>query len=81
MAKTPCFQCNDLGSIPGKGTRSHMLQLRVHVPQLKIPHAAMKTKNPTSKTLHSQINTNKKLKKKKTEPIVLADLLPPGIQG
>ena len=64
VAKTPCFQCNDLGSIPGRGTRSHMLQLRVHVPQLKIPHAAMKTKNPTSKTLHSQINTNKKLKKK-----------------
>ena len=24
-----------LGSIPGQGTRSHMLQLRVHVPQLK----------------------------------------------
>ena len=53
-----------LGSIPGQGTRSHMLQLRVHMPQLKIPHAAMKTKNPTTKTLHSQINTNKKLKKK-----------------
>ena len=24
-----------LGSIPGQGTRSHMLQLRVHMPQLR----------------------------------------------
>ena len=30
------------GSIPGQGTRSHMPQLRVRVPQLKIPHAATK---------------------------------------
>ncbi|TEA25080.1 hypothetical protein DBR06_SOUSAS6010062, partial [Sousa chinensis] len=30
------------GSIPGQGTRSHMLQLRVHMPQLRIPHAATK---------------------------------------
>ncbi|TEA25428.1 hypothetical protein DBR06_SOUSAS11710016, partial [Sousa chinensis] len=27
------------GSIPGQGTRSHMLQLRVRKPQLKILHA------------------------------------------
>jgi len=27
------------GLIPSQGTRSHMLQLRVHMPQLKIPHA------------------------------------------
>ena len=33
-----------LGSIPGQGTRSHMPQLRVRVPQLKIPHAT--TKDP-----------------------------------
>ncbi|TEA37056.1 hypothetical protein DBR06_SOUSAS210217, partial [Sousa chinensis] len=32
-------------SIPGQGTRSHMLQLRVHIPQLKIPHAT--PKDPT----------------------------------
>ena len=32
-----------LGSIPGLGARSHMLQPRVHMPQLKIPHAATKT--------------------------------------
>ena len=30
------------GLIPGQGTRSHMLQLRV-MPQLKIPSAATKT--------------------------------------
>ena len=35
--------------IPGQGTRSHMLQLRVHMPQLKILRAATKTR-------HSQIN-------------------------
>ena len=33
-----------LGSIPGQGTRSHMPQLRVRMPQLKIPHAATKTR-------------------------------------
>ena len=27
------------GLIPGRGTRSHMLQLRVRMPQLKILHA------------------------------------------
>ena len=32
-----------LGFIPGQGTRSHMLQLRVRMPQLQIPHAAAKT--------------------------------------
>ena len=31
------------GSIPGQGTRSHMLQLSVPVQQLKMPHAATKT--------------------------------------
>ena len=28
MAETPHSQCRRLGSIPGRGTRSHMLQLR-----------------------------------------------------
>ena len=32
-----------LGLIPGQRTRSHMLQLRVHMQQLKILHAATKT--------------------------------------
>ena len=45
----------DQGSIPGQGTRSHMLQLRARMPQLKIPQAATETR-------HSQIN--KCLKKK-----------------
>ena len=40
------------GSIPGQGTRSHMLQLRVCVPQIKMLRA-------TAKTWHSQINKNK----------------------
>ena len=47
--KTPCFQCRGPGSIPGQGTRSHMLQLRVRTQQLKIPSAATRTR-------HSQIN-------------------------
>ncbi|TEA36264.1 hypothetical protein DBR06_SOUSAS18910032, partial [Sousa chinensis] len=34
------------GSIPGQGTISHMPQLRVCMPQLKIPH-------DTTKTLHA----------------------------
>ena len=33
VAKTPCFQCTELGSIPGEGTRFHMLQLRLSMPQ------------------------------------------------
>ena len=28
VAKTLCSQCKGLGSIPGQGTRAHMLQLR-----------------------------------------------------
>ena len=39
VAKTPCSQCRGQGTIPGWGTRSHMLQPRVSVPQLKIPWA------------------------------------------
>ena len=38
--KTPSSQWEGLGSIPGQGTRSHMPQLRVHMLQLKLPHAA-----------------------------------------
>ena len=49
-----------LGSIPGQGTIAHMLQLRVHMPQLKIPRA-------TAQTCFGQINkylkTNKQNKK------------------
>ena len=38
-----------LGLIPGQGTRSHMLQLKIPPATRKIPHAATKTQ-------HSQIN-------------------------
>ena len=31
-----------LGSIPGQGTRSHMPQLRIRMPQLKILHVTTK---------------------------------------
>ena len=29
---TLCSQCRGLGSIPGQGTRSHILQLKVRMP-------------------------------------------------
>ena len=32
-----------LGLIPGQGARSHVPQLRVRVPQLKVLHATTKT--------------------------------------
>ena len=35
VAKIPCSNAGDLGSIPGGGARFHMLQLRVCMPQLK----------------------------------------------
>ena len=34
-----------LGLIPGQGSRSHKLQLRVHLPKLKIPHAIAKSRS------------------------------------
>ena len=59
VAKTLHSQSRGLSSIPGQGTRSHMLQLlvRVHMPQLKILHIATKTQS-------RQINTYIKKKKK-----------------
>ena len=46
------------GSIPGQGTRSHRLLLRVCVLQPKISHATMKIEGPcaTTKIQHSQIS-------------------------
>ena len=41
VTKTPYSQCRGPGSIPGQGVRSHMLQLRVSMPQSKILHTAM----------------------------------------
>ena len=49
MAKTWHSQYRGLGSIPGQGTRSHMPELRVQMPKLKILYA-------TTKTMHSPIN-------------------------
>lgn len=51
-----------LGAVPGWGTRSHMLQLRVCMPQLKSLHAA-------AKTGHSLINIKRKRKSLEMEPI------------
>ena len=47
------------GSIPGQGTRSHMLQLRVCILQLKIPSAV-------TETWCSQINLEEEVGKKKS---------------
>ena len=46
VAKIPCPQFRGTHLIPGQGTTPHPLQLRVHMPQLKILHAARKTENP-----------------------------------
>ena len=51
-----------LGSIPGQGTTSHMPQLRVRMPQLKIPRA-------TTKTWSSQINKHIFLKNEEEEKL------------
>ena len=50
----------NLGSIPGQGTRSHILQLRVCMPQLqKIPHAKAKTQhNQLNKYLKKLVDKN-----------------------
>ena len=56
----------ELGSIPGQGTRSHMLELRTCVMQLKILHVTMKILCSVTKTQCSQI------KKKKKNSMVLA---------
>jgi len=44
VAKTP--NAGGSGSIPGWGTRNHMLQLRVCMPQQNIPYAATKAEDP-----------------------------------
>ena len=43
VAMTPYFQCRGL---PGQGTRSHMPQIRVCLPQRKILHAAKEIEDP-----------------------------------
>ena len=57
-AKTPCSQGRGPGLIPGQGTSSHLLQLKVCTLQLKIPRAATETR-------HSQMNKQTNIKGKK----------------
>ena len=46
-AKIPCSQCKrPRDSIPGQGTRSHMLQLKSLNGASKIPHAIAKIREP-----------------------------------
>ena len=45
-----------LGLIPGWGTRTYMLQPRVPMPQLKIPHASTKTQCSQNKQTKNQCN-------------------------
>ena len=59
------------GLIPGRGTRSHMPQLEVHmlqllrpwVPQVKIPHAATKTQHNQSKKCLIYLKVTIKMKR------------------
>ena len=44
MARITCSQCREPRLNPGQGTRFHMSQLRVCMPQLRIPHATTKIK-------------------------------------
>ena len=46
VAKARPSNAGDLDSILGHRTRSHMPQLTVCMPLLKMPHAAMKIKDP-----------------------------------
>ena len=56
------------GWIPDQGSRSHMLQLRVRMLQMKIPHVAPKITCAVTKTWHSQINNHKKERNKDQPP-------------
>ena len=46
VAKTLHCQCMGLGSIPNHGTRSHMSQVRVQMPELMILKATVEIKYP-----------------------------------
>ena len=54
-----------LGLIPGQGTRSCMLKLRVGMSHLKIPHVARKSLSVTTKTNAMQSKKKKERKEKK----------------
>ena len=64
-----------LGSIPGQGTRSHMLQRRVHLPQLKIVDAVSRpgtVKLKIKKTIASLNGKNYTLQKNQNQGIWVA---------
>ena len=50
--------------IPGQGTRSRMLKLRVGIPSPKIPHVARKSLSATTKANAMQSKKKKKQKQK-----------------
>ena len=56
-----------LGSIPGQGTRSHMLQRRVHRPQLKILDAVSRPGTVKLKKKNRSITKWEKLHIKKNQ--------------
>ena len=70
VAKTLCSQCTGTGSILGQGTRSHMPQLRAHMPHLKDPEYCKKDWRSCMLQLRPAItkwNTKKKKKKNQEE--------------
>ena len=62
-------------SIPGQGTRSHMLQLRVCTLQLRIPYAPTKLPKCHNQDQCSQIKNIKKKKKISSDPTITTQTL------
>ena len=73
----------DPGSIPGQGTRCHMPQLSIHMPQIKVLHATTKTwpsqqNKTTPKTQKPQKNqkhSTKTLLKKRCPQTIAMDTI------
>ena len=55
VAKIPSSHCRSLGSVPGQGTRSHMLQLKDPYYATKIPNATTKTGCNLTKSIFKNI--------------------------
>ena len=55
VAKIPRSRCRGLGSVPGQGTRSHMLQLKDPYYATKVPKATTKTGRNLTKSIFKQI--------------------------
>ena len=56
VIKTLSVQCRGLGSLPGQGTRSHVLKLKILHATTKLLYAAKKIPSVAAKAWHSQIN-------------------------